>query len=514
MTCRNSQHLTLKENVTSFFEKASINTAILEFNAELDGKAFEQQLSYQLWHLLYSAEDDAKKYSDKEMLIYGKENIGLKKSLCEKFGFKPEHAKILANVSLSDDYGNLSAKAIRKIFPFIKENKYSEACRLAGYNHSASLTKEENENRTLKNKLDLLPKNSLRNPVVEKILNQMVNVINAIIADPSLGKPDEIRIELARELKKNAEERAEMTVAINKATAEHENIRQMLVKEDGIKNPTRNDIIRYKLYQELKNNGYKTLYSNTYIPREKLFSKEFDIEHIIPKSLLFDDSFSNKTICVKKENLDKGDKCAIEFIGPYFGEDKVGDYATRVEMLYQLNLKSPGEGISKGKYKKLLMKADEIGKGFIERDLRDSQYIAKKAKQMLQELCKTVVSTSGSVTDRLREDWDLINVMQELNFEKYKKIGLTELVEKKDGNVKERIIDWTKRNDHRHHSMDALTVAFTKHSHIQYLNNLNARKKEDKIGKEIYGIEQRETELVIDSEGKQKKKIQTADIQF
>src|ERR1035437_9148751 len=118
--------------------------------------------------------------------------------------------------------------------------------------------------------------------------------------------------------------------------------------------------------------------------------------------------------------------------------------------------------ISKAKYKKLLMKATEIGEGFIDRDLRDSQYIAKKAKQMLEEVCRTVTTTTGSITDRLREDWDLINVMQELNFDKYKKLGLTEMVEKKDGSFKERIKDWTKRNDHRHHAMDALTVAFTK----------------------------------------------------
>jgi CRISPR-associated endonuclease Csn1 len=49
------------------------------------------------------------------------------------------------------------------------------------------------------------------------------------------------------------------------------------------------------------------------------------------------------------------------------------------------------------------------------------------------------------------------------------------MVEKKDGSFKERIVDWSKRNDHRHHAMDALTVAFTKHQYIQYLNYLNAR---------------------------------------
>ena len=478
----------IRNGILSFFETEKIDTSLLHFNAELTGKSLEQQSSYKLWHLLYSYEGDNSNTGNEQLYAI----------LLNKFGFKKEYAQILANIKLQTDYCSLSAKAIRNILPFLKaghpfskkdkDEKVASATALAGYNHSSSITKEENETRVLKDKLDLLPKNSLRNPVVEKILNQMVNVINAIIADPTLGKPDEIRIELARELKKNAKEREEMTAQINKSTTEHDKIRATLIKEDGIKNPTRNDIIRYKLYEELKTNGYKTLYSNTYIPRERLFSKEFDIEHIIPKALLFDDSFSNKTICVRQENLDKANVCAMDFIGPYFGEDKVMDYVDRVEMMHKVK----EGGISKAKYKKLLMKIESIGEGFIERDLRDTQYIARKAKQMLHQLCKTVVSTTGSITDKLREDWDLINVMQELNIDKYRKLGLTEMIEKKDGSFKERITDWTKRNDHRHHAMDALTVAFTKHNHIQYLNNLSARSNKDGI---IYAIEQKETFL-------------------
>lgn len=487
-----------------FFESQNINIEILKFDSELEGKSFEKQLSYQLWHLLHSYEEDNSNSGNEKLYSL----------LLSKFGFKLEFAKLLANISLSQDYGSLSAKAIRKIFPFIRESNFSEACEMAKYNHSSSLTKVENDNRILNDKLEILAKNSLRNPVVEKILNQMVNVVNTIINDPQLGKPDEIRIELARELKKNNKEREEMTSQINKAKDNHDNIRKILINEDGILNPTRNDIIRYKLYQELKNNGYKTIYSNTYVPREKLFTKEFDIEHILPKAKLFDDSFSNKTLCLRQENLDKRDRCAIDFVEDYFGKDIMPDYLSRVEMLFQINQKNPEEGINKAKYKKLLLRETELGKGFIERDLRDTQYIAKKAKQMLLSISRTVVSTSGGVTDRLREDWDLVNVMQELNFDKYKKLGLTETIIKKDGSFKERIIDWTKRNDHRHHAMDALTIAFTKHSHIQYLNNLNARRKEDKLGKEIYAIEQKETYISIDEDGNKKRKFKLPIVNF
>lgn len=499
----------VKDLVKSIFESLEINTQILEFDAELDGGAFEKQPSYLLWHLLYSYEGDESPSGNEKLY----------KLLKQKFGFKKEHAQILADVTLSDDYGSLSAKAMRKIYPYIKEQSFDKAAALAGYRHSASsLTKEEIANRPLKDKLGLIKKNSLRNPVVEKILNQVVNVVNSLIeansekdADGNIisyFKFDEIRIELARDLKKNAKERAEMTLNINAAKIVHEKIFKLLQAEFGVKNPTRNDIIRYKLYEELKNNGYKDLYTNTYISREILFSKQIDIEHIIPQSKMFDDSFSNKTIVFRKDNMDKGNRTAFDYIDSRFGKDKLADFEQRIEFLFEQGKKNKEEGISKAKYQKLLKREADIGDGFIERDLRDTQYIAKKARNLLYEICRVVTPTTGSITDRLREDWDLVNIMQELNFDKFKKLGLTEMVEKKDGSFKERIVDWSKRNDHRHHAMDALTIAFTKHSHIQYLNYLNARKNEShKQHDNIIGIERKETKVVIDDLGNKKRKF-------
>ena len=469
------------EIVNSIFSGLGYNTNILTFDSNLEGKAFEKQALYQFWHLLYSFEgDDSVSGNDK-----------LISKLAQLYGFDKEYAKILANVKFQDDYGSLSTKAMRRILPHLKEgNEYSLACEYAGYRHSkSSLTKEELDNKVLKDKLEILPKNSLRNPVVEKILNQMINVVNASIE--AYGKPDEIRIELARELKKSAKEREETTAAISKSTAEHEAYRAILHKEFGLTHVSKNDIIRYKLYKELEFNGYKTLYSGTYIPQEKLFSKEFDIEHIIPQSRLFDDSFSNKTLETRSENLDKGNDTAVDFILRKYGEDKHAIYLSRISEIYKAGK------LSKTKYNKLKMKGEDIPSDFINRDLRDTQYIAKKAKSILEELVREVISTTGSITDRLREDWQLIDIMQELNWDKYDKQGMTEIIENRDGHRIKRIKDWTKRNDHRHHAMDALTIAFTKRCHIQYLNNLNARS--DKAGS-IYGIEAKE--LKRDDNGK------------
>lgn len=448
-----------REIVSRIFSALGWKTDFLTFDSSLENPDYERQPLFRLWHLLYSYEGDKS--------VSG--NAGLIKYVSEITGMEEEYARILTGLTFAPDYGNLSSKAIRKILPFMKDgNVYSLACEYAGYRHSAkSLTREELAAREYADAIELLPKNSLRNPMVEKILNQMANVVNEVIA--TYGKPAEVRIELARELKKSAEERKEMTEAIAKSTAEYEGYSKILKEEFGIDNPSRNDLIRYRLYMELKDNGFHTLYSNTYIPREKLFSKEFDIEHIIPQAKLFDDSFANKTLEARQVNIEKSNKTAYDFVSEKYGEEYLAEYQSRIELLCK------NGSISRTKRAKLLMREEDIPQGFIERDLRDTQYISRKAKEMLEEIVPFVVSTTGSITDRLREDWQLVDVMRELNWDKYDKLGMTYYVNDSDGRRIPKIKDWTKRNDHRHHAMDALTIAFTRRSYIQYLNNLNAR---------------------------------------
>ena len=452
-----------------------MKSELLDYNTDLDIKQFEQQPIFKLWHLLYSFEGDSTVTGDGKLV----------QKLVALTGLGEEYAKVLAQTTFQSDYGSLSTKAMSRLLPHLRQGlRYDEACAIEYKTHSKqSLTKEELENKEYKDRLDILPKNSLRNPVVEKIINQMIHVVNGVI--DAYGKPDEIRIELARDLKKNADERAQMTDAINKTTREHEDIRKILQNEFGLSYVSRTDIIRYKLYKELEPRGYHTLYSDTYIPREKLFSKEFDIEHIIPQSKLFNDSFANKTLEARDINIEKGNKTAYDYVREKYGEEGIDRYQKAIDTL----------NISKSKKRNLLTSEADIPKDFIERDLRDTQYIAKKSRELLLELVPFVVSTTGSITDRLREDWQLINVLQELNWDKYDRQGLTYFEVNRDGHRLPRIKDWTKRNDHRHHAMDALTIAFTKPSFIQYLNNLNARS--DKSSS-IYGIEQKELHRASD----------------
>ena len=468
--------------VRRVFDAEKYNTAVLGFDTSLHKEEFEQQPLFKLWHLLYSYEGDDSRTG----------NESLVEKIEEICGMPQEFAQMVSTITFKDDYASLSHKAMSRILPYLKQgHTYSDACELAGYRHSArSLTKEEIESKELVDRIEVLPKNSLHNPVVEKILNQMINVVNSLTDE--FGKPDEVHIEFARELKKNQKQRQEMTADIAAREKDNARIEQLLHGDPfNIQYVRKSDILRYRLYEELKENGYKTLYSNQYIPQEKLFSNNIDIEHIIPQSVLFDDSYSNKTLEYKDVNIEKGNKTAWDYVASKTDTAGLEQYKGRVEsLLYSGAIKA-------AKCRNLLKKASDLPQDFLNRDLVNSQYIAREAKEILESFVRVVMTTTGAVTAKLREDWQLVDVMKELNMKNYSEAGMTHFEQHGEHRQVEKIDEWTKRQDHRHHAMDALTIAFTKPSHIQYLNYTGVK---DDPSSPVFGIRQKETVKV--KEGK------------
>ncbi len=457
----------------------------------------EEQPYYKLWHTVYSI-------SDKEEC---------KNALIKNFKIPENVALKLASIDFTKQgFGNKSHRAIRKILPFLMEGDvYSDACSYAGYNHSNSLTKQENYERKLLDKLKPIEKNSLRQPVVEKILNQMVNIVNTIIG--RYGKPEEIRIELARELKQSKEERNNIYNIINANETINKEISNRLT-ELGIA-ITRKNIDKYKFIfpirtvinkegkvdsPKLKNAVVfnQCIYcGQSFSLGEALLGNEFDVDHIIPQSLLYDNSNLNKVLVHRRCNSSKLDKTAFYYIRSQ-GNDKLNEYLDRLHIWYQKGILTYGklerlkvshEDYLERKRKKKTNKGDiNLWENFIDRQLRQTQYISRKAREILQSICYNVWATSGSVTSELRHIWGWDEVLMNIQLPKYRELGLTETIEiNNDGSVdkKEIIKDWSKRDDHRHHAIDALTIACTKQGYIQRFNRLNSSKVRNDIMKEI-----------------------------
>ncbi|HCM35609.1 MAG TPA: type II CRISPR RNA-guided endonuclease Cas9 [Chryseobacterium sp.] len=463
---------------------------ILEERAGLELDAsLEKELLYQLWHTIYSLKDLDE----------------CKNALIKRFGFDEEIAERLSRIDFNKQaFGNKSNKSMRKILPFLMEGyDYSQSCSLAGYNHSNSLTKDEREQQITLDRLELLPKNSLRQPIVEKILNQMINVVNAILEQ--YGKPAEIRIELARQLKQSKDERNETDLQNAKNKKLNEEIGKRLT-ELGLP-VTKRYIQKYKfIFPSLSKNLKDAQVNNqciycgeTFNLTEALSGDAYDVDHIVPKALLFDDSQANKVLVHRKCNSTKTNQTAYDYIATK-GDEQVRVYSERVDDWFKRGIISYSKmqrlKVSHKEYleRKKVGKETETDKklweNFIDRQLRDTQYISRKSREILQKVCNNVTTTEGGVTAKLRNLWGWDDVLMNLQMPKYKELGQTVTKEwtsehGKRKHQKEEIENWTKRDDHRHHAIDALIIACTKQGFIQRINTLNSSETKDLMVKEV-----------------------------
>lgn len=383
---------------------------------------------------------------------------------------------------------------------------------------------------------------SLRNPIVEQVITETLRVVRDIWQSYGEGKESyftNINLELGRELKNSNEKRKRISDRNRENQNTNTRIRHLLkelmednsvqgdvrpfspshqeilkiyeegllqnpnvdysrVSEDEIENirkkntPSKNDLIKYKLWLE---QGYISPYTGAIIPLSKLFTTDFEIEHIIPQSRYFDNSLSNKVICETDVNKDKGNKTAYEYL-----LIKGGDIVDGHELLGIETYEKHCQKYFKKNRKKLAnLLSEEIPEGFINRQLNDSRYIAKYIKGLLSNIVreegeqeptsKYLLPVSGAITAKLKQDWGLNDKWNELIAPRFKRLNkmtnstdygyedskinsfrITVPEEIKRGFSKKRI-------DHRHHTLDAIVLALTTREQVNYLNSLNANRE-------------------------------------
>lgn len=513
--------------------KAKFRTVFKRHNYEVEGEILLSDVKRfeLLWHIVYSLKEE------KHIETAVKKNLGFDDELAKHISKLPE---------FPSQYAAYSTKAINKLLPIMRcGSMWSEekinietkerinkiitgefeanipqkireeitkkglkqitdfqglqtylTCYLVYGRHS----ERENENKYDSfDEIKMLEQNSLRNPIVEQITNETLQVVKDIWKE--YGRPDEIHIELARDLKKNAEERRKITERATKNETERKKVvsilrelknanadspsdieRLRLWEETGnrsaresypkfSKEPTKQEIERYILWGE---QNHISPYTGNVIPLSKLFTVEFEIEHIIPRSRFFDDSFGNKTICEASINKFKDNYTARQLIEEYGGIEIKG---TGIRLLnreeYLLHIKNTFYG-----KKRRLFLSEEIPEGFVERQINDTRYIGKKLGELLFPIANEgVVFTIGSITSELKDKWGLHRVWKELlkpRFERLEEITGEKLIDLDKEHNDIRFKKDYKRVDHRHHALDALIIAATRREHIRYINSLNA----------------------------------------
>lgn len=406
---------------------------------------------------------------------------------------------------------------------------------------------------------------SLRNPIVEQVITETLRTVRDIWKQE--GQIDEIHVELGREMKNPADKRKKMTERILENENTNLRIKAMLMEfvnpemkienvrpyspsqqdilriyeENALDNlskedkdydfvskvskmaqPSKSDIIRYKCWLEQK---YRSPYTGEMIPLGKLFTSTYEIEHVIPQSRYFDDSFSNKVICEAEVNKLKDKQLGYEFIKAHHGEKVQLSQGRIIEILsieaYEKFVKD-NYANNRTKMKKLLM--DDIPDGFIERQMNDSRYIGKVVKELLSNIVrekldngeyeqeavsKNLIVCNGTITDRLKKDWGMNEVWNSIILPRF--LRLNKLTGKNcftttsaEGHlIPQMPLELQKgfskkRIDHRHHAMDAIVIACATRDHVNLLNNEAAHSKHNANRYQLQRKLRRFEKIVID----------------
>ncbi len=420
-------------------------------------------------------------YSDAVLLA------GIRKAFSfEKWNQMSLDQKELIETNAIEIANNVEGKSIDNIRKWLKEDFALDEKALSKLYHHSDLSKADG-------KLDMLPDPPyLRNPIVQQALYELKKLVNTIVKER--GKPDQIRVELARDVKSSKKDRDKKQFEMR--MNEKENIALKKTLDEYSKPHTRSYIQRLKLFREIEKRAKAVScpYTGKGICIADILRNDgfVQVEHIIPYSRSLDDSLSNKTLCVADENREKSNKTPFEFYG-----DSAEMWSGIKNRAFSL-LPYP-------KYMRFVSDKEYVLDDFISRQLNDTRYISRSAKEYLKSICTDVAVTQGGVTSMLRHYWGLDNILQppirmnsladgeymavldrdnkvveivkwnaENNKEQIKR--LSKLGRVIEGNVREGTFYLFKsREDHRHHAIDALTVACAKTSYLQVISKMKGR---------------------------------------
>tara|TARA_R110002096_G_scaffold172484_11_gene346229 strand:- start:1259 stop:4363 length:3105 start_codon:yes stop_codon:yes gene_type:complete len=365
-------------------------------------------------------DDIWEQYSDKQQkalvedLLSIKKKSTLKSRLINHWGFSKEHAIKLCLLEFEPGHSNLSLKAINKLLPLLENGLiYSEARTKAGYGYELEEVEAQNT---------LLAPPETSNPIVNKGLHELRRVTNAIIKQ--YGKPEIVRIEMARDLEMNTKRYKENEARQAKNKKENESAADAYKKLNLGKYPSHDDKIKYRLWKE---QNHYCAYSLKSIPDHVVFTAEVEIDHILPFKKSLDDSYMNKVLCYTSENRSKGDRTPKD---AWAGNEEKWNQITQAI--------SGWKGLDSKVKRFYQTETDLQERNFISTQLNDTRYISKIALEYVKQLDCDVSVTKGYVVSQIRHQW-----------------GLNDLIGETDKK---------ERTDHRHHAIDAAVIAATSRS--------------------------------------------------
>lgn len=240
---------------------------------------------------------------------------------------------------------------------------------------------------------------NIYSPVARRSVTQALKIVNR--AREIYGEFDRIVIEMPRD-RNSQEQKKRISLEQKKNDS-----RNRMIEEIGGENLRGNQRLKISLY--LEQDG-KCLYTGKPIDLRLLLSDDtaYEIDHIIPLSISFDDSYQNKVLVTRSANQIKGQRSPYEAFatGGMGGWDKNSFYT------YIFNiLKNDTKYAKKFNYLTFEEPTNSIDtlKRFINRNLVDTQYSSRAVLNTLQSYFKAnaintkILTVRGAVTNQFRK---------------------------------------------------------------------------------------------------------------
>ncbi len=400
-----------------------------------------------------------------ERLLDDEDSEAVEAWLRKEFGLSAKAAEAVASAPLPAGTSHLSKAAIERLLPYMREDglPYDKAVKAAGLGHHSDLAGDGSLDRLPyygqilerdvlggrpDGRTDAERYGRIPNPTVHIALGQVRRLFNAI-AD-RYGKPDEVVVELARDLKQSREDRERDLKRNSENRERNERLREIARKVRGDAELGSHDMRKLRLWEEQGPPDARLCpFTGEPLSIERVLSEETEIEHIIPYSRSLDDSMANTVLALRSANREKGSRTPYEAWG-HDAERYHGILARVADCLHP------------NKQWRFLPDASEQLKergGFLGRQLNDTRYLSRATRMYLQAAVDPdhVRVTPGRLTAMLRRAWGLNSLLS-------------------DSDRKER-------NDHRHHLIDAAVVGMTSQSLFQKIATASAHKVDDLDGR-------------------------------
>lgn len=338
-------------------------------------------------------------------------------SLEKLYNVQVKDVETLQKIHIPEDYCAYSEKAINKLLYHMEKKVHpTNAKKMCGYDTVERKVFKELPEYTLQNGFDC------NNPRVRQVLAETRKVVNAVIKE--LGRPERITIECIRELKAGAKRMEEIRKRIKENEKTNNDARDAIKKHSGSSYPSDTDILKYKFWIRQK---FRSVYSDRCISLSQLLCSETEIDHILPESIIPDNSMENRVLCFWDENRDKGQETPISWlaekdpkrweivqqnIAHWNPDNKNKDDRTTCES----NGLKPIFGENENKWRRFFVKTEDILKEYTPNNLlRDTSYIATAARDYVgllydpnpREQEKHALFTRGVITGELRKYYDM-----------------------------------------------------------------------------------------------------------